>query len=672
MVGLDVNRTQRKAFLGLLEGKTYNLDTDDGVDLTYDFTLNLDNPWSSNSRDRFAFKNFAGSGPPPSALFDHINAPDMSQRQLVTAFSASLYPDNGTLPPYLKNHARWLSHLPPLTGTNQLLDTSVRAVTLVHIGRLNNSEPFVMESRPYYGKALHLLNKTLQNREKGVENETLCAVILLSFYEMFASDSNEAWVRHAGGVSALMRARGPARHRHGLDREIFLAYRYMLIIETFQQDVPCFLAEPEWIKLSNTIHDDLKKSGVSAERIEIFDLAEEYYQAMVILPALTAKARALWDARQAGKPPPISRPHLIDEMTKSRIEFKSTFTRFEAALKKAGHAPTIKLNHTDALVGIEYEFVNTFVASTFVGYWTVLCVQNMCIQGLVADDQELVDMYRVESRDCALNICRSTSYMLTSSFLGPFFLIFGLRVGLLIFEDSEGPEADWILRKLFAIGDRHMGIAKHVPGYRPGITADQLVAEFKLKKAEARAKSHPADHLTFVRQVANGEMYSAEGQRADGSANSEYTGVVWEPFNQTEDVLQVWDDQANFPILEVDRLDIDTSSATGTRQTSPMPPLNSHGSPMNDSQVPQAPAAFAIPDLADWDQGWNDMPLGNSDTQQQQNFMPGIQVTQPQPQGMPLATSISDEGITRFLQRGAHWNGGRMKVGKNGDQVRQR
>lgn len=657
VVGLDLSSTQRRTFLGLLEGKTetYSMLGEDLPEFIYNLPAKLDSPFSSDSPDRYLFKNFHDSSLPPNSLHSHIASPNINQQQLVIAFKESLYPDNGTLPTYLKNQTRWISHLPPLTGTNPLLDAAVRAVTLVHIGRLNNSEPFVMESRPYYGQALRLLNKTLQDRQKGVQNETLCAVILLSFYEMFASDNNESWVRHAGGVSALMRARGPARHRYGLDREIFLAYRYMLIIESFQQDVPCFLAEPDWIKLSSSIHDDLRKSGVSSERMEIFNLAEEYYQAMVVLPAQAADARAMWEARQNGTPPPVSRAHLIESMTKSRIEFKATFSRFEAALKRAGHAPTIKLSRADPFIGIEYEFVNTFVAATYVGYWTVLTVLNMCLQGLQRNDKELVEMYAVESRDSALNICRSTAFMLTSSFLGPFFLIFGLRVGLLVFEDTDGPEADWILRKLFDIGDRHMSIAKHVPGYRPGITANELVAEFKLKKAQAKENNNYSEEISFARKVANGDLSSGNSNVVNQTSPFGASGTGWEGFNQLDDVLQTWDDQENFPILEMNNLNVNQSGANsgaGSRQNSPMPPVeNTFG--MDEQQFVPDSNAFAMPDLDLWDQNWNDIGMMGD---QPQGFTSGQAVQPPQP---PIIVT-GDEEVSRFLKRRAHWNGGRM------------
>ncbi|KAJ9661668.1 hypothetical protein H2198_001844 [Neophaeococcomyces mojaviensis] len=507
VVGLDMNKSQRRTFLGLLEGKSeqYTRMVQTNPELEFMYTAHIDD--DPEPPDRFMFPYFGHSTDP---FLQHIYSPELTQNQLVVNFRDSIAPNNGTVPEVFRNHANWLAHLPPLTGTNPLLDASVRAVTLVHIGRLNNSEPFVNESRPYYGRALRLLNSALQDRKKGMSNETLCATILLSFYEMFASDNNDSWVRHAGGVSALMKARGPRRHRHGFDREIFLAYRYTLIIEAFQEDVPCFLAEPGWLKVSSEIHADLisagSSSGISPERAEIFDIAEEYYQSMVCLPELAANARTLWQAKQAGTPPPMSRAQVLEKLTQSRALFKSTFTRFEATLKKAGHAPTIQLNSKDPLISLDYEFINTFVSATYVGYWTVLIVLNLCLSGLQADDPDMVALYHTENRECSLNICRSCRFMLTSSFLGPFFLIFGLRVGLLVFEDAGGVECDWILRKLFDIGDRHMGIAKHVPGYRAGIGVDELLTEFKARKAKATKERNHHDRAEFARQVALGDL----------------------------------------------------------------------------------------------------------------------------------------------------------------------
>ncbi|KAK5089810.1 hypothetical protein LTR70_006186 [Exophiala xenobiotica] len=599
VVGLDMSKSARRTFLGLLEGKSeaYLGLADTMPEVSQFKFLNLDGPRAANRYD--------------SLLYQHLNNAEQNQNALITHFKEALFPDDQSVPAAYKNHARWLSHLPPLTGTNPLVDASVRAVTLVHIGRLNNSEALVMESRPYYGQALRLLNKALQDKRSGTSNETLCAVILLSFYEMFASDNNDSWIRHAGGVSALMRARGPAKHRHGFDREIFLAYRYTLIIEAFQEDVPCFLAEPAWLRMSQEIHSDLKNAGVAPTRLEIFDLAEEFYAAMVKLPEICAHARALWQAKQKGTPPPFSRADLIEKMTVARISFKSTFTRFEAALKSVGAAPTISLNHKDPIIGIEYEFANTFVAATYTGYWTVLVVLNLCLQGLQGDDMEMVRHYQQESKGCALNICRSCAYMLTSSFLGPFFLIFGLRTGLVLFEETSceelAVEADWILRKLFDIGDRHMGIAKHVPGYRAGMTVDELIAEFRARSKNSKKSGDMNHMLDFNRRVVTGRGFGNKtSPNVDVSIEGPQEGVAevrssremlqknnWREMNQVEDVMQAWNEQDNFQLRQnMDNLNLSPHTTTARSRSGTRTPQQPTG--MQEQQFNQS---FPMPDM---------------------------------------------------------------------------
>ena len=595
VVGLDMNTTDRRTFLGLLEGKTeaYAALADTMPETqSSKFRTNIDAVLGAGDAKRFMFMNFdIAKGPA-----QHLNDPEANQKAMVHNLHHSLYPDNQNMPKHAQNHARWLEHLPPLTGTNPLLDAAVRAVTLVHIGRLNGSEAFVMESRPYYGQALSLLNKTLQSKKAGMSNETLCAVILLSFYEMFASDNNEAWVRHAGGVSALMRARGPAKHRTGLDREIFLAYRFTLIIESFQQDVPCFLAEPGWVKLSQDIHEDVKRVGIAPNRVEIFDVSEEYYIAMVGLPKLCAEARSIWQQRQKGLPCTVDRAQLIDRMMSARVKFRNTFERFETALKKAGHAPTINLTHRDPLIGIEYWFVNTFVSSTYIGYWTVSIVLNMCLMGLHRDDQEMCRLYQTESKECTLNICRTSAFMLTSSFLGPFFLIFGLRVGLLVFEEAtpDGgicPEADWILRKLFEIGDKHMGIARHIPGFESGMTVEELIQKFRTKNAEMKQPGKTEENQDFQDHITRGQpnetnrLYNSAafntGPNNDesGTSPSHRPGNVWQGINQLNDVAQAWDDQANFELRSnIGNLDLMSSSSTSSSSArSPQPQVFTSG-----------------------------------------------------------------------------------------------
>ena len=398
-------------------------------------------------------------------------SPSLVQQQLLHQLHASLTPSSQStaLPPQLRNHGRWLSYLPPLTGRNRLLDTAVRAVSLAHLARLHTSDVLLNESRPYYGKAIRLLNSALSDEDAGMASETLSATILLSFYEMFASDSNEAWIRHAGGAGALMRMRGPERHRYGFDREIFLAFRHTVVIESFEKDEHCFLSESEWRALSRDVHEDIRSSGINADQMELFDLTEEFYEEMLLLPAILSDSKHFKDAfeksRDQFRNMADYKNNLIQRCYQSRAGLKGFYAKFRVCLVKLGYDLRSVVSQ-DPVVPIYYNYSNVFVASTCTGLWTVLIILNFILLELERSNPGKVALYKVENRDCGFEICRSTSYLLTSSFLGPFFLIHGLRTCLLAFEQPD--ERDWVISKLFEIGQTHMAMASHIPGFHPG------------------------------------------------------------------------------------------------------------------------------------------------------------------------------------------------------------
>lgn len=405
-----------------------------------------------------------------------VCSPGLQQEQLLYTFTASMGGSGGyTLPPIMRFHGQWLSRLPAMNGNN-LLDTAIRAVGLAHLGRLHTSDSFVNESRPYYGKALRLLNSAILDQEKGTSSETLSATILLSWYEMFASESNEPWVRHAGGAGALMRIRGAARHRYGMDRDIFLAYRTTLVIEAFQQDTDTFLNEPEWRQVAKDIANDVKESGVPGDRIELFQLADDFYFEMLSVPALFRDAKYL--ARKE-VPEGFNSLQELQESVRvradeSRTSLRNLHVKFGVCLVKNGMAPT-SYRSGDPVISINYSYANIFIGSSLVGYWTILMILNMLLCDLEKGiHPEKIGLYRMENYEIALECCRSTTAMLKSSFLGPFFIIFALRMALGIFE--PGAERDWVLAKLFEIGNTHMRMAAHIPGFEPGTKLKRIQA----------------------------------------------------------------------------------------------------------------------------------------------------------------------------------------------------
>jgi hypothetical protein len=415
----------------------------------------LESLGDSTLADENLFKFFG------SKSFQWVPSPMIQQQQLLYTFTSSLSSTTTVeLPAALRNHGNWLSYLPPLSGTNPLLDNAVRACTLAHLGRLNRLGHVMHESQAHYTWALRLLSSALQDANKGMSSETLSATILLSFYEMLASDSDQSWVRHAGGASALMKMRGPARHRTGFDREIFLAYRHALVISAFEADIPCFLDEPQWRQLSRQIYQDVCVSGLVGDKLDVFDAAESFFQEMVPLPGLICESRKIAQLASAKNiDSRIIIKNLADRATKHRAGLKSSHMQFKAALKKLGHAPSSRMSG-DWVIPVRYDYTNVFTGGMYTGYWTVLIVVNSTLKEL-DPSPERTAMCRLENAEAARDICRSSAWMSASSFMGPFFLTFALRVSLLALEDET--QRTWIFDELGKLGTTRLAMAKDVP-----------------------------------------------------------------------------------------------------------------------------------------------------------------------------------------------------------------
>jgi hypothetical protein len=400
--------------------------------------------------------NFFGVMP-----FQCIPSPVIQQQQLLYTFASSMSATTTReLHPAFRAHGNWLARLPPLSGTNPLLDSAVRACTLAHLGVQNRVEHIMRESQVHYGRALRLLSSVLQDVKKGMSSETLSATILLSFYEIFVSNSDQSWVRHAGGVGTLMKMRGPARHRTGFDREIFLAYRHALIIQAFEVQTPCFLDEPEWRQLSRDIYEDMCAAGVVGDKLDVFEAAESFFREMVQLPGL------IWDARHMALLAETTNSDiktvaqtLSDRATNHRANLKSTHMRLRAALKRIGHEPSSRMSG-DWLFPVRYDYTNVFTGGMVTGYWTVLIIVNAMLKELDPSPEKCA-MRQFENVEAAREICKSAAWMSTSSFQGPFLLTFGLRMGLLALEDKT--ERAWIFAQLGELGATKISMAKDVP-----------------------------------------------------------------------------------------------------------------------------------------------------------------------------------------------------------------
>lgn len=157
----------------------------------------------------------------------------------------------------------YLDQVPRYLGRSAALDQAVRALLQVHtsalLGVKTEKDTFV------YLEALRVLQEALGNPIAEFKSMTLCAVVLLTYVEALgAQPYSTGLIRHAGGISALIKVAGPSEiASNDLGRAMirscagavvsFLFHLCLTIILTFVKVVdsvcdrkPCFLDTPEW------------------------------------------------------------------------------------------------------------------------------------------------------------------------------------------------------------------------------------------------------------------------------------------------------------------------------------------------------------------------------------------------------------------------------------------
>ena len=391
-------------------------------------------------------------------LSSSLSSPDLEQQQLLHIFIFSIAPtpvDQSTAAgAAVPTHGPWLARLPALTGRNKLLDNTVRAVTIAHFGRLDGCSNFLSEARPYYGKALHLLSLALADPTEAHSAEVLCATILLSMYEMFASDPDDSWLRHAGGAAALMRIRGAARHRHGFHRELYLAYRPTLIIEAARSRVHCFLEEPDWLEVAIHIREDSKSCQFGGQS-EHFDAADDFATQYVHIPGLICDAANLklkpGSAYGTGS---SMKKDITTRAERLRANIKRIFARFSLTLQSLGQGPTSYASE-DPIIPVYYRYTNIFVATLHNNYRAMLMLLNILLREMDPLGPD-AGLHKTETREAALDCCRSECFMMKSAYIGPFSSINTLRLALVLLEPVA--EREWVFERLYNISNTKMSM----------------------------------------------------------------------------------------------------------------------------------------------------------------------------------------------------------------------
>ena len=290
-----------------------------------------------------------------------LPCPELQQEQCFAIFMYGLSRGvESILDSPMRPYRRWSEHLLPLFGKHALLDASVRAVTLAYVGNRSKSTTVRNECRPYYDKALRCLSATLTSKAE-ISCETLSATVLLAFCEIFLGDKHNAWIRHAGGVGALMRVRGPASHRNGFGREIYLAYRNYLIMEAGINRTPCFLSQPAWLELSRQICLDLCCDDADSD---VFRFHSTLTEVNSFLPGILHDARNLIARAQILGSSQAAKDDILTRCCNVIKNLKTNMDDFTRCMEHRGYARELN-DSGDPIIKQYYTYPNSTIAVAY-------------------------------------------------------------------------------------------------------------------------------------------------------------------------------------------------------------------------------------------------------------------------------------------------------------------
>ena len=149
----------------------------------------------------------------------------------------------------------YFSYLPRRFGNTQCLDDAIRCVSARVRQWLTNPAGPTYPILLLYSKAVTSLQAALDDISQCMSPDVLCAVQILSIFELLDLDyrRREARVRHAAGAATLIRLRGPERYKTDFEKALFLSQASPIIQEALLNVSPCFLETPAWQRLFKTM-----------------------------------------------------------------------------------------------------------------------------------------------------------------------------------------------------------------------------------------------------------------------------------------------------------------------------------------------------------------------------------------------------------------------------------
>ncbi|KAF4444597.1 hypothetical protein FACUT_559 [Fusarium acutatum] len=371
-------------------------------------------------------------------------------------------------------------------GKRALLDGAICSFALHLTGKANSNANLVAKSRTIYGLALNELQAALQHSTEWKASETLCAAILLCYFELFAGTTvPDTWIQHAKGIGTLMEQRGPAAHAEGWDAAMLLSCRGILVCPTFLLDYrnkakdkelalspgqvtePCeclptisdmfypgkdqlFLSRPAWRHVTS---DGGRRLIYAPDApIEHIRVGDGFLANLAQLTPILHGAYLLREANKAGmfvEPDKISA--LAHLATVEHARLARWFDDFDA-LEFPRPVEVLPTDTANSLFETVLEHKSAAAGSLLMGYWASMLIldETLVECGTPRANSEIFIRYFVEQ------ILRSVESVGRDT-MGPYRIGFAIRI---VYEFATGQEQRWIASMLDKFSQGYAAIDK--------------------------------------------------------------------------------------------------------------------------------------------------------------------------------------------------------------------
>ncbi|KAF4958985.1 hypothetical protein FSARC_10888 [Fusarium sarcochroum] len=137
------------------------------------------------------------------------------------------------------SNGAWVTIAMDLYPTDKSLQLAMQGVALRGLGARDGDESLNKKGFEAYTKCLREFNSALRDPNRLRQDSLLCTARLLALFEMHYGVNDHgrsrSWYAHANGQLAILAARQPKDFRSGQSHQLFVDYRYILIIAALGQ-----------------------------------------------------------------------------------------------------------------------------------------------------------------------------------------------------------------------------------------------------------------------------------------------------------------------------------------------------------------------------------------------------------------------------------------------------